>query len=202
MALAVNNPPANAGEARDAGLIPPSGRPPGGEHSNPLQYSCLESPMDRGALQATIHGVTLSQTQLKRLSTQQACMQLGKAMWQLNEESICFLGKRGKCCHCDPLLLFFFPWKLCNAWSYSSLWGPSSCDDKGKTEKTAEVLTCITELSRWINIINCLLLPFGCLKKCKPCLLKSLLIRFLLLECTDHWYKQFMERTLLSTLLY
>ena len=72
---------------------------------------------------------------LKWLSTQQACTQLGKATWQLNEESICFLGKRGKCCHCDPLFLFFCPCKLCNAWSYSSLWGPSSCDDKERLRK-------------------------------------------------------------------
>ena len=51
------------------GPIPGSGRSPGGEPGNPLQYSCLENPMDRGAWQATVHGVTKSQTQLKRLST-------------------------------------------------------------------------------------------------------------------------------------
>ena len=49
----VKNPPANAG---DMGLIPGSGRSPGGENGNPLQYSYLENPMDRGAWQA--HGVT------------------------------------------------------------------------------------------------------------------------------------------------
>ena len=53
----VKNPPANAGDIRDLGSIPGSGRSPGGEHGNPLQYSCLENPMDRGALQATVHGV-------------------------------------------------------------------------------------------------------------------------------------------------
>ena len=41
--------PANAGDARDMGLIPGSGRSPGGGHGNPLQYSCLKNPMDRGA---------------------------------------------------------------------------------------------------------------------------------------------------------
>ena len=46
--LVVKNPPANAGDARDMGLIPESGRSPGGGHGNPLQYSCLENPMDRG----------------------------------------------------------------------------------------------------------------------------------------------------------
>ena len=49
----VKNRPANAGDIRDVGLIPGSGRSPGGRHGNPLQYSCLENPMDRGAWQAT-----------------------------------------------------------------------------------------------------------------------------------------------------
>ena len=53
----VRNPPANAGDTRDAGSIPGSGRCPGGGNSNPLQYSCLENPMDRGAWWATAPGV-------------------------------------------------------------------------------------------------------------------------------------------------
>ena len=56
---------ANAGEA---GSIPESGRSPGGGNGNPLQYSCLENPMDRGAWWATVHRVTKSQTRLKQLS--------------------------------------------------------------------------------------------------------------------------------------
>ena len=51
----VKNPPANAG---DAGSIPGLGRSPGGENDNPLQYSCLENPMDRGAWKAAVHGVS------------------------------------------------------------------------------------------------------------------------------------------------
>ena len=54
----VKNPPANAQDLRDAGLIPESGRSPRGRHSNPLQYSCMGNPMDRGALWATVQGVT------------------------------------------------------------------------------------------------------------------------------------------------
>ena len=50
------------------GWIPGSRRSPGGGHGNPLQYSCLENPMDRGAWWATIHGVTKSQTRLKQLN--------------------------------------------------------------------------------------------------------------------------------------
>ena len=53
----VKNPPANAGDIRDMGLIPGSGRSPGEKHGNPLQYSCLKNSMDRGAWQATVHGV-------------------------------------------------------------------------------------------------------------------------------------------------
>ena len=52
----VMNPPANAGDVRDTGSAPGLGRFPGGGHGNPLQYSCLENPMDRGALWATVHG--------------------------------------------------------------------------------------------------------------------------------------------------
>ena len=48
MAIMVKNPPVNAGDIREAGSIPRLGRSPGDEHGNPLQYSCLENPMDRG----------------------------------------------------------------------------------------------------------------------------------------------------------
>ena len=65
----VKNPPANAGDVRDAGTIPGSARSPGGGHGNILQYSCLENPMDRGAWRGTVHKVTKSQTRLKQLST-------------------------------------------------------------------------------------------------------------------------------------
>ena len=61
---AVKNPPANAEGARGAGLNPESGRCPGEENGNPLQYSCLENPMDTGAWRATVHGVTNTQTWL------------------------------------------------------------------------------------------------------------------------------------------
>ena len=54
--------PANAGDIRDMGSIPGSGRSPGGGHGNPLQYSCLENPMDKGAWQTTVHRVTKSWT--------------------------------------------------------------------------------------------------------------------------------------------
>ena len=53
----VKNPLANAGNIRDVSLFPGSGRSPGGGHSNPLQYSCLENSMDRGFWWATVHRV-------------------------------------------------------------------------------------------------------------------------------------------------
>ena len=58
----VKNLPANAGTSGDASLIPGWGRSPGGGNGNPLQYSCLENPMDRGAWWATVHGEAESQT--------------------------------------------------------------------------------------------------------------------------------------------
>ena len=62
VALVVKNPPANAGDVRDGSVIPGSGRYPGGGRGNPLQYPCLENPKDRGAWQATVHGVSKTQT--------------------------------------------------------------------------------------------------------------------------------------------
>ena len=58
----VKNPPVNAGDSRDAGSIPGWGRSPGEVNGNPLHYSCLENPMDRGAWQVAVHGVAKSQT--------------------------------------------------------------------------------------------------------------------------------------------
>ena len=58
----VNNPPTKAGDIRDVGLIPGSGRSPGGGHGNPLQYSCLMNPRDREAWRATVHRVAKGQT--------------------------------------------------------------------------------------------------------------------------------------------
>ena len=68
VALVVKNLPANAGDIRDVGSIPGLGRSPGGGHVNPLQYSCLENPMDRGAWQAAVPRVTKSRRWLKQLS--------------------------------------------------------------------------------------------------------------------------------------
>ena len=65
MALVIKKPLAQAGHVSSASGL---GRSPGGGHGNPLQYSCLENPMDRGAWLGTIHRVTRSQTQLRQLS--------------------------------------------------------------------------------------------------------------------------------------
>ena len=78
LVLVVQNPPANAG---DVGSIPGLGRSPGEGNGNPLQYSCLEHPMDRGAWWATVHGVAKSQTRLQQLS---------KHAWVLVEASVIF----------------------------------------------------------------------------------------------------------------
>ena len=60
----VKNPPANAGDIRDTDLIPGLGR----GHANPLQYSCLVNPTERGAWQATVHGVTKSQSNMTEVT--------------------------------------------------------------------------------------------------------------------------------------
>ena len=66
--LVVKNLPASAGDLRDTGAIHESGGCPGGGHGSPLQYSCLENPMDRGAWRAIDHWVAKSRTRLKRFS--------------------------------------------------------------------------------------------------------------------------------------
>ena len=65
----VKNPPANTGDVGDMGCIPGSGRSPGGWHGNPLQYSCLENPMDREAWQVAVHGVAKSLDTTKHTHT-------------------------------------------------------------------------------------------------------------------------------------
>ena len=65
----VKNMPANGGDIRDVGSIAGSGRSPGGGNGNPLQYSCLENPMDKGAWWAMVYRVTKSWIQVKRLSS-------------------------------------------------------------------------------------------------------------------------------------
>ena len=65
----VKNPPANAGDIlRDSGSIPGLGRSSGGENGNPLQYSCLENPRDRGAWKAPVHRVSKSQTYISKVT--------------------------------------------------------------------------------------------------------------------------------------
>ena len=80
VALVVKNPPANAGDLRGTDSILALGRSPGRGHGNPLQYSCLENPMDRGAWQATAHGFKQSQTLLKWLGTH-ICHFLPGELW-------------------------------------------------------------------------------------------------------------------------
>ena len=70
VALVVKNLPPNAGDIRDTGLIPLSGRLPEEGNSNPLQYSYLANPMDRGGWRATVHKVAKSWTRLKQMSTE------------------------------------------------------------------------------------------------------------------------------------
>ena len=83
VARVVKTPSPNAGDIRDSGLIPGLGRSPGEGHVNPLQYSCLDNPMDRRAWQATLHSVVNSRTQLKWLSTRAAWLGASTALGTL-----------------------------------------------------------------------------------------------------------------------
>ena len=74
----VENPPANAGDTGDVGLIPGSGRSPGVGNSNPLQYSCLENLMDRGVWRPTVHGVAKSWNTVEHMNTNKP----KKATWR------------------------------------------------------------------------------------------------------------------------
>ena len=72
--LTVKKPPANAEDIRDTGSIPGLGRSPGEGHGNPLQYSCLENPMDRGAWGATVHRVILAGKKIVLLHPDIRCL--------------------------------------------------------------------------------------------------------------------------------
>ena len=91
VALMVKNPSANAGDLRDVDSVPGSGRPPGGGNGNPLQYSCLENPMDRGAWWATVHWVTKSLTWLKYFCASQMHSRTKKHLWMKYDASYLFL---------------------------------------------------------------------------------------------------------------
>ena len=83
----VKNLPANAGDIKYEGSIPGSGRSPG----NPLQYSCLENPTDRGAWQATVPGVTKSRTQLKQLNMHASTMKAFHSEMSLSYKLLSFV---------------------------------------------------------------------------------------------------------------
>ena len=70
------NLPANAGDSGDAGLTSGSGRSPGDENRNPLQYSCLENSLNRGGWWATVYRVAKSQTRLKQCSIHMVCIEI------------------------------------------------------------------------------------------------------------------------------
>ena len=100
--LLVKSPPANAGDVRDEGLIPGWGRSLGGGLGNPLQYSCLENPMDRGAWQAAVHRVTKSQTRLTQLSMHTCYLEKGlRTAWAVGFSRGCGSESSSKCGNLD-----------------------------------------------------------------------------------------------------
>ena len=99
----VQNLPASVGDSGDARLSPGWRRSPGGRHGNPLQYSCLKCPMDRGAWWATVHGVTKSQTWLS-----DSTAQYSSAQSVLPPLTSAFLGAWGKVFKFFPCLSILF----------------------------------------------------------------------------------------------
>ena len=86
----VKNLHANAGDIRDVGLIPESGRSPGGGHGNPLQYSCLEDHMIRGSLWAIVHTVAQSWTQFDpHIHMIITAQRLKREIWKYIAKSFC-----------------------------------------------------------------------------------------------------------------
>ena len=81
----VKNLLANAGDTRDMGLMPGSGRSPGGGHGNPLQYSCLENPMDRGVWQATVHRESKRELVMDREAWRTAVHGVAKSQTRLSD---------------------------------------------------------------------------------------------------------------------
>ena len=88
----VKNAPANAGDIRDAGLIPGLGRSPGGVQGNPLQYSCLENPHGQGAWWATAPGITKSGTPQKQLRVHAVDSLINVGTRQLFKNCGCSVG--------------------------------------------------------------------------------------------------------------
>ena len=104
----VKNPSGSTGDTGVVGSIPGSGRPPGEGNGNPLQYSCLKNPMDRGAWQTIVHGVAKRQTQqATKHSTARGLRELSKATGLLSES----LGLDPKLCHLG-LVIFSTPTEL------------------------------------------------------------------------------------------
>ena len=83
----VKIPPANAGDVRDSDSIPGSRRPPGGGNGNPLQYSCLENSMDKGAWWATVHGLSDQHFHFIYFSESVSCAQFFVAPWTVAHQA-------------------------------------------------------------------------------------------------------------------
>ena len=90
--LVVKNPSAKAGDIRDTGSVPGLGRSPGEGNGNPLQYSCLEYPMDTGAWQAAVYTVRKNWTQLKQLSMHTRIVNMVLLIWEIHH---CFNVQSG-----------------------------------------------------------------------------------------------------------
>ena len=108
MKLVVKNPPTNAGDLRDTGSVPGLGRFPGGGNGNPLQYPCLNNPMDRETWWVTVHRVTKSRTRLRQFSTHEQLLKLENVKHRSQLRSICVPNSQHLYSEVSPENVLFF----------------------------------------------------------------------------------------------
>ena len=162
--LVVKNLPVNTGDARDTGLIPARGRYPGVGNGNPLQYTCLENSMDRGAWWATVHGIAKSQTWLSNWGLNiLLCAYMTIYLPILLLMALCSFqiltvrnnATMNSVVHVVFLVFFFF---FSIAKSCPSLCEPMDCNTAGSS-----VLHCPLEFAQihayWVNDAMCTCIP-------------------------------------------
>ena len=140
MALVVKNLLANAEDSRDMGSIPGWGRSPGGGHGNPLQYSCLENSLDRGAWWATVHGFTKSWTWL----SEWACTCLERCFWKRQAFGFSRPSKEDS----PPLCGRASP-QATGGWKGVKTWGKGKFTLSSWTETS--MFSCLGHLQSWFS---------------------------------------------------
>ena len=133
----VKNPPAKAGDSRDVGPFPGSGRSPGIEDGNPLQHSCLENSMDRGDWQATVRGVAKESDMTEQLSV--------RTYAHIHTHTLCF--------QTQTFVFCILPSTLCIVWS------PSMREAKPRSKESAKRNPCLTQILSTFTFLSWMIPP-------------------------------------------